>query len=294
AAAAAPHVFTPRAAARGGSGLILSYYLPQKARQVKVTIRDANGRVVNTYTSRAPGHHAAAPANFFRRGPAAPAVKAGINQFIWNLRYPGATTFKGMVLWGANLTSGPEAVPGSYRAELSVDGGAPQTVSFQVLSNPHSPATMADLKAQFDLDEQVVADETRANQAVIDVRALRRQVEQRIAHNADLKGDGATLTAQLTGIEHTIYQTKSHASEDPLNFPIKLNNRIGHLMGVIEGSYDARPTDQTYAVFHALDAELNQVLVHFQRIQSGPLAAFNRKLAAAGAAPVALQAGVTK
>ncbi len=294
ASADAPHLFTPRAAARGGRGLILSYYLPQAAHQVKITIVDANGHTVHTYTSAKPGQHAPEEESFFRRAPAAPATKAGINQFTWNLRYPGATTFKGMVLWGANISNGPVALPGAYRAEISVDGGAPQAVDFSVLPNPHSSATMADLKAQFDLDQQVVAAESRANQAVIAVRALRLQVQDRITRNAALKADGEALIAQFTGIEHTIYQTKSHASEDPLNFPIKLNNRIGHLMGVIEGSYDARPTEQTYAVFHALSAKLDQVLARFQEMQSGRLAAFNRKLAAAGEAPVKLKVGLTK
>ncbi|MGH9486030.1 MAG: glycosyl hydrolase [Terriglobales bacterium] len=286
--AGAPHVFQPRDAARGGGGLILDYYLPQRARRVKITIRDAAGKIVNTYSSRAPGQKPAAQVSFFRRGPAAPATKAGIDQFTWDLRYPGATTFKGMVLWSANITNGPIALPGAYTAGVSVDGGAPQAVSFRVLRNPHSPATQADLQAEFDLDQQVVRAESRANQAVIDVRALRRQIQNRAAHDASLQADAEALVNQLTGIETTIYQTKSHASEDPLNFPIKLNNRIGHLMGVIEGSYDARPTDQTYGVFHALQAQLRQVLANFQAIQTGPLAAFNRRLAAAGAAPVTL------
>ncbi|MGH9475464.1 MAG: VPS10 domain-containing protein [Terriglobales bacterium] len=293
AAADAPLVFQPRDAARGGS-LILSYYLPRKARQVKVTILDGSGKVVRTYTSPAPGHRAPATEGFFNRGPAAPSTRTGIDQFAWNLRYPGAITFPGMVLWGANITNGPIALPGAYSARVSVDGGAPLQVRFHVLPNPHAPATMADLKAEFDLDQQVVAAEDRANQAVIDVRALRKQVQDRILQNASLKADGDALVAQLTGIETTLYQTKSHASEDPLNFPIKINNRIGHLMGVIEGTYDARPTDQTYGVFHALNENLNQVLARFRDIQSGTLASFNRKLATSGAAPVALKAGTTR
>jgi hypothetical protein len=141
----------------------------------------------------------------------------------------------------------------------------------------------------------VVEAETRANQAVMDVRALRAQVEDRMKSQPALQSDGQALVGQLTNIEETIYQPKSHASEDPLNFPIKLNNRIGHLMGVIEGGYDARPTDQTYAVFKDLQGELEKVLAQFDTVKSGALAAFNQKLTAAGAAPVALKAaGPTK
>ncbi|MGH9482631.1 MAG: hypothetical protein ACRD1L_11135, partial [Terriglobales bacterium] len=218
-------------------------------------------------------------------------TRAGINQFNWNLRYPGATTFPGMVLWGANVTTGPLAVPGAYTARLTVDGSS-QTVRFKVLPNPHSSATQTDLQAEFDLDRQVVAAESRANQAVMDARALRAQVEDRLTHTQDAatQAAGEALVAQLTDIEETIYQPKSHASEDPLNFPIKLNNRIGHLMGVIEGSYDARPTDQTNAVFQQLSTELDAVLGRFQGVQSAELAGFNKRLAAAGQPAVALKA----
>ena len=287
-------VFQPRDAARGGSGMTVDYYLPARAAKVTVTILDSAGKTVGTFTSPKPGARPAENDNPFRRGPSAPTANAGINQYTWNLHYAGALSFPGMVLWGANISQGPTAVPGAYSARVEADGQS-QTVAFHVLPNPHSPATQADLQAEFDLDQQVVEAETRANQAVMDVRALRSQVEDRMKSQPALQSDGQALVGQLTNIEETIYQPKSHASEDPLNFPIKLNNRIGHLMGVIEGGYDARPTDQTYTVFKDLQAELEKVLAQFDTVKSGALAAFNQKLAAAGAAPVALKAaGSTK
>ncbi|HUX68217.1 MAG TPA: hypothetical protein VMV31_12080 [Terriglobales bacterium] len=292
ASSATAHLFAPQPATRGSRGLTLDYYLPAGAHQVAVEIVDAQGRRVGRYVSAKPGARPARNAGGFggRGGVAPPTASAGINQFTWNLRYPGATTFPGMVLWGANITNGPLAVPGSYAARLTVDG-ATQSVPFQVLANPHSPATAADLQAQFDLDQKVVAAESRANQAVIDARALRAQVRERLAKTQDaaLRSAGQALAGQLTAIVDTIYQTKSHAVEDPLNFPIKLNNRIGHLMGVIEGSYDARPTDQTYTIFQQLSAELDQVLARFRGIQSGALASFNQQLAAAGQPAVSLR-----
>ena len=44
------------------------------------------------------------------------------------------------------------------------------------------------------------------------------------------------LTQKLTAVEEELYQTKNRASEDPLNFPIKLNNKLAHVLGVVEGS----------------------------------------------------------
>ncbi len=289
AASARLHVFAPQPAQRGDRGLILDYTLPQAAKQVKIEIRDAQGRVVNTFTSPKPGAKPRPAANpfFARFAQQQPTAQAGINQFTWNLRYPGATTFPGMVLWGANITMGPIAVPGAYTARVTADGET-GSVPFMVTRNPHSPATQADLQAQFDLDAQVVKAESAANQALIEARQLRAQVNQRVAHAQDaaLQAQGKALAAQLTGIADTIYQSKSHASEDPLNFPIKLPNRIGHLMGVIEGSYDARPTDQTYVIFRQLNAQLEAVLAQFRGIRENQLAAFNQALTAVGAQPV--------
>ena len=105
-----------------------------------------------------------------------------------------------------------------------------------------------------------------------------------------MRASGQALVTKLTEIEETIYQTKSHASEDPLNFPIKINNRMGHLLGVIEGD-DAKPTDQTYAVFRQLSAELDKVLAQFKALQNNEVAAFNKLLAAANLQPVALGGG---
>jgi len=70
----------------------------------------------------------------------------------------------------------------------------------------------------------------------------RDQVNDRVAktESAELRASGQALVAKLTEIEETIYQTKSHASEDPLNFPIKINNRMAP-DGRDRGS-DAKPT----------------------------------------------------
>ena len=60
--------------------------------------------------------------------------------------------------------------------------------------------------------------------------------------------------AALSAIEGEIYQVKLQSSQDPLNFPIKLNNKIAALQGVIE-SADVRPTEQAYSVFRTLSQQ---------------------------------------
>ncbi len=60
----------------------------------------------------------------------------------------------------------------------------------------------------------------------------------------------------LTEIEEDLYQTKNQSGQDPLNFPIKLNNRFNALQRSIENG-DARPTDAAYVVYDELTAELD-------------------------------------
>jgi len=289
-------VFAPINAVRRSRPLIVDYYLPAAAKKVSIEILDAKGAVIDTYTGppaeRARGGRGGANAAAGGGGRGfvkpEPTAVAGLNRFTWDLQYPGATTFPGMVLWGANIARGPYAVPGTYSVRVMADGKS-VTKPFRLTEDGWSKATQADLQAQFDLDERVIKRESEANQAVIDVGKLRDQVNDRVGktESADVRASGQALVTKLTDIEETIYQTKSHASEDPLNFPIKINNRMGHLLGVIEGD-DAKPTDQTYAVFRQLSAELDKVLLQFKDLQNGELAAFNKQLAGANLTPVAI------
>jgi len=293
------YVLTPVEAARRSRPMIVDYYLPSAASKVTIEILNAKGTVIDTYNGPAPaggrggrgGGGAGAGGGGRGFAPPEPTAATGLNRFTWDLHYPGATSFPGMVFWGANVAQGPYAVPGSYSVRVTANGQA-VTKPFKLAEDSWSKATQADLQAQFDLDERVAKRESEANQAVIDVRKLRDQVNDRVGKTeaAELRASGQALVAKLTDIEETIYQTKSHASEDPLNFPIKINNRMGHLMGVIEGD-DAKPTDQTYAVFKKLSAEFDAVLVNFKNVQSTDLAAFNKQLASGNMQPVSLTGG---
>ena len=67
-----------------------------------------------------------------------------------------------------------------------------------------------------------------------------------------------TVTAfvsKLSTIEEALYQVSNQSNQDPLNFPIKLNNRLASLRRSVENG-DAKPTDGAYKVFKELSAEL--------------------------------------
>jgi hypothetical protein len=213
-------------------------------------------------------------------------VAAGLNRVTWNLTYPGATTFPGMVLWGAS-TNGPAAVPGQYQVRLTVDGEA-LTQPLTVRRHPLRSATDADLKEQFDLALQIRDKVSEANNAVIQIRRIRDEAAKRVAASADpgLKAAADRLATGLTTVEEAIYQTKNQSGQDPLNFPIRINNRIASLNRVVN-SGDGKPIGAAYDIFKDVTAELKVQTDRLQGVLAKDLAALNAELKRLGQAAIA-------
>jgi hypothetical protein len=96
---------------------------------------------------------------------------------------------------------------------------------------------------------------------------------------------GDALTEKLTAIEGEIYQYRNRSSQDPLNYPIKLNNKLAALQGVVEGG-DGRPTEQSYAVFKELSSRLDAELAKLDAVLGADLPPFNKEIAAKKLEPV--------
>jgi photosystem II stability/assembly factor-like uncharacterized protein len=198
------------------------------------------------------------------RRPPPPRVanKAGLNMFAWNLRYPDPSVFQNMILWAGSL-AGPVVLPGTYSVRLNVNGQH-YTQPFTVVKDPRSTATDADLREQFDLLMRIRDKTSQANDAVRTIRNLKAQLADRTqkftgpkaATFAQLARD---LSSKLSAVESEIYQVKNQSSQDPLNYPIKLNNKIAALAGVV-GGVDAKPTSQSYTVFADLSSQLDRQL----------------------------------
>jgi hypothetical protein len=213
-------------------------------------------------------------------------MAAGLNRTVWNLEYPGPVTFPGMVLWGAT-TSGPAALPGSYHVRLTIDGQA-QTQPLVVKRHPLRSATDADLKEQFDLAIQIRDKVSEANNAVIQIRSLKQQVKDRLTKSADarLAAAGDKLTKSLSAVEEEIYQVRNQSGQDPLNFPIKINNRIASLLRVVNAG-DGKPIASAYPIFKDLTAELKVQTDRLQEVIVSDLFAFNAEAKRAGLEPIA-------
>ena len=295
AAAADVHLFQPRDAIRSANTAAIYYTLKRPAERVTIDFLDAGGAVIETFTQTAEQEKRAGaepPAGGgggggFGGGPArGPSTKTGLNRFTWDLRYPGHSTFPGMILWSARA-NGPLAVPGTYQVRLAAHG---QTLTrrFQVKKHPlYTDVTEADLQAQFDLAIQVRDRTSEANDAVVKIRAIRTQVDDRLGKTKDqqVASTGQALKQKLSTVEEELYQVRNRSNQDPLNFPIKLNNRLASLRRSVETG-DARPTDGAHVVFKELSAELDEQLGMLEEILQTELSAFNDALKRARLEPV--------
>ena len=271
------HLFKPEPARRGlDSSVSFDYALKGAAERVTFEILDSRNQTIKTFTAAPePADKKPEPppadGGFRRPRDPVPARTAGTHRLNWDLRYPGATEFPGMIMWAASAR-GPVAPPGSYTVRLTVDG-ASQTQPFVIKREERllKDITDADLQAQFDLAMQVRNKATQANEAVLLIRGIKSQVDERIKKLDTGRKPSRTLVAarnfnsKISTVEGEIYQVKNQSSQDPLNFPIKLNNKIAALQGVIE-SADARPTDQSREIFKMLSGKLDAQIAQMDAI----------------------------
>jgi len=246
------------------------------------SIRKFTGRIQRTGTTNQQSQAAPPPPDEGGfGGGAAPTVSmdVGLNRFIWDTRYSDAVRFPGMILW-AGETRGPKIAPGMYQVKLTVDG---KTLSqnFEVKPDPRLTVTAADYAKQVELSLKIRDRLTETNNAIIQIRDVRKQVEdllKRVAGQPSFKvinDAGTALNKKLTTIEESLYQTKNQSSQDPLNFPIRLNNKLAALGGVVGGPESA-PTAQSVAVYDELAGQIDAELQKLSQIMKTDVPAFNQ------------------
>ncbi len=121
---------------------------------------------------------------------------------------------------------------------------------------------------------------TETHNAVAQIRDVRRQVDdllKRINDQPNAKPvvtAGGQLNRKLQAVEEALYQTKNQSSQDPLNYPIRLNNKLAALGGVV-GSADAQPTEQSYTLYEELAAQIDAQLRQLNQLMTDDLRSFN-------------------
>ncbi|MEY4108115.1 MAG: hypothetical protein RL181_2457 [Bacteroidota bacterium] len=237
------------------------YYLKTPADSLSIEVLDAAGKVIQTFAAKKTDK----PVANERGRPSPPSLNAGLNKFSWNLRYPGSTVFDGMIIWSARPQNGPVAPVGAYKVRFRC-GTYTKEYGFNLRMNPNlEGVSEADLKEQFDLALRIRDKVSVANEAVIRIRELKKELDEKIK-KSDMAAQTAlkTLRDTLSAIEEDLYQVRNQSSQDPLNFPIKLNNRLASLQRSVETG-DGRPTQGAYTVFEELSKELDG---HLARLKS--------------------------
>ena len=271
------------------AGAVIEYFLKEKPQgDVTIEFLDAAGKSVNKYSSKTEERPAqqegiaepeAEPNPFATPGPARVPAQQGMNRFTWDLRYPDATVFPHMILWAGN-TRGPVAIPGTYTVRLAADGKT-QTQQFTIVRDPRLKTTPEQYSSQLSLALQIRDKLSQTNQMVVDIREAKKQLGEYVSLWKDnpaakkIVDTAKDLTEKLSAVEGELYQVKNQAAEDPLNYPIKLNNRLAALLGVVQ-SNDAGPTKQTNMVYEEVASQTNAQISAARKLLTDDIAAFNK------------------
>ncbi|MEP6922720.1 MAG: glycosyl hydrolase, partial [bacterium] len=283
------------------NGVVVYYSLKAKpSSDVVLEFLDATGKTLRKFTAKAPKpapspvpgsavvttppEQPQAPSgeeseSFGRGGAAHVSTDLGLNRFVWDMRLDDAVKFPGMILW-AGETRGPRVVPGNYQVKLTADGKT-MTESFKVKADPRVAASAADYEKQIDLAMKIRDKLSETNNGIIQIRDVKKQVDDLLKRVKDqpnfkvINEAGTKLKKSLTDIEEALYQTKNQSSQDPLNYPIRLNNKLAALGGVVT-SADAAPTDQSYAVYTDLVSQIDAQLQMLAQFMKTEVPAFNQ------------------
>ena len=192
--------------------------------------------------------------------------KSGGNKLIWDMRYPGFKSFDGMILY-SSPNVGPKAVPGTYKVRLTYNNEV-MSKDFEILKDPRLSNTQNDYLEQFNFLISVRDQVSISNQSIIDIRKIKKDLQYIIDKSSDNKQLISLINEfsnKLSVIENKIHMTKNQSRQDPLNYGIRINNRLAFLMADSQRG-DFPPTDQSIEFFNVIKEELNYELASFNKV----------------------------
>jgi photosystem II stability/assembly factor-like uncharacterized protein len=286
------HLFQPRAAYRfrgerspqtlpknlgqnPPGGVIVYYYLAETAAQpVSLEFLDASGATIATFSSDAKPEG---------RDGAKVKTDAGLNRFVWNMRYPDAHGIDGGTYLLAGSLHGPRAVPGKYKVKLTA-AGQTFTQEFEIKKDPRLSTTGAEYAKQFQMSLAVRDKVSALDDAVNGINRILKQldnVSQSPKADDSLRDAAKKLDEELIAVRQKLIESRFTGIDDQtLIFPLQLNNRLASLQIYLEG--DQAPTDQDGAVFELLSADLSKTLAELKQTLDIGVPAVNSHLKSRG------------
>lgn len=254
------------------------------AQPVLIEFQDAAGKTIQMFSSATQPE----PANAGRTGrpsgrSASVTALAGMNRFVWDMRYPDAHGIEGGTFFLGGSLRGPQAIPGQYRVKLTV-GTQSMIENFAIKKDPASIASDQDYRKRLELLLAVRDKLSAADDAINQIHHLQRQMERvtkKPEASRPVKDAEQTLNGSLNDVLHQLYEPRFTGFDDQtLIYPLKLNNRLAALANSIQGDY--RPTQQEVDVFSHLSAELDDALSTLKKTLGADLRALNDQLKASG------------
>jgi len=247
-------------------GLIINYMVNQMTDSTKASIElfDPAGKSIRVFSSDSTKNKL----EFVK----------GFNQFVWDLKYPEGEKVEGMILW-SGVPGNILSVPGNYTAKVKV-GKDSVTRPFSIVADPNFKTTQQEYAAQFDFLTQVSKKFNEVQKTVKDIRATRIQLNEFIERQGkdcpkDIKAAADTINKQMTAIEEQLYQTKAKSGQDVLNYPIRLNDKIGNVFNTAN-SGNFPPSKQVKEVFADLSSQADKYINQYRKIRDEQLPAFNK------------------
>ncbi len=207
--------------------------------------------------------------------------EAGLNRFVWDLRYEEAHRVPGYYLWeydgGAR---GPVAAPGQYQVRLTV-GGESQVAPLEVKLDPRVKVSQEDLAQQFSLLSQIHEQLNRVYDAVNQIQDVRSQVlglKRRLPENASTKpivSSADDLEKKLVEVRDQLINLTISANEDSLAYPPQIDAKLAYLAMDV-GTADSAPTEAEQNEFEKLKRQSGELLRRWDDLQRRDLPAFQK------------------
>ena len=263
------------------NGVIINYYLKNYNSDsdfLKIEILNKDGSIIRSFTNNVKKmmdsidenpvlsnsndiDYALASSNLKTIMP-----KSGGNRLIWDMRYPGFTSFDGMVFYSSPNT-GPKVTPGKYDVVLTYNN---ETIKreFEIVKDPRVKITQDDYEKQLSFLLKVRDEVSKANQIIIDIRKIKKDLDfllQKVKGKDQIIQLIIKYKKELDVIENNIHMTKNQSRQDPLNYGIRINNRIAFLLADSQRG-DYPPTNQSLEFFESIKDELNIEISNFKKV----------------------------
>jgi photosystem II stability/assembly factor-like uncharacterized protein len=195
-------------------------------------------------------------------------LNKGWNSIAWNLREKGIDKPDDMILWWSRLT-GPKVPPGKYAWTFKRDGQIIEKQDFTLLADPNSEASNEDYQAQYIFLNEVVDKVNEIHVALKEMKEISSQIKnlqkrQDMSNYPIIEALADSILVGLDSLQNDLYQTKNKSEQDPINYPIKLNNKLAHLNSLV-GMGNYAPTKQAEQVKAELVKEVDDRLTFYQK-----------------------------